>query len=137
MEISKNASPTNHHVYTISGKILGFGKFDFIIVGGGTAGTLLANRLSQISTWKILLLEVGQPDDRFTLIPALNYNLRTSPRNWGYLTKPQSNSCLGISLNLFVTGKNLLFFFNLACCLCLSDIIRNVSQVHIFTVLQN
>lgn len=79
------------HLYYVSD----LGTFDFVIVGGGAAGTLLANRLSQISKWKILLLEAGGAETDFTHIPAMNYYLRSSPFNWGYFTKPQSNSCQG------------------------------------------
>lgn len=72
-----------------------FGVFDFIIIGGGSGGTVLANRLSEVENWDVLLLEAGDIENDFTDIPAMNYYLRTSPMNWGYFTKPQKNSCLG------------------------------------------
>ena len=36
-------------------------KYDYILVGGGTSGCVLANRLSADGTKKVLLLEVGLP----------------------------------------------------------------------------
>ncbi|CAG9836226.1 unnamed protein product [Diabrotica balteata] len=73
------------------------GEYDFIIVGAGSTGTLLANRLSEISGWKILLLEAGDYGNNITDVTGISYKaLMMSDYNWGFYSIPQKNSCLAI-----------------------------------------
>lgn len=66
-------------------------QFDYIIVGGGTAGCVLANRLSADPALSVCLLEAG-PSDRTPLVhvPAFVGTLMFhSTYGWGYKTTPQ------------------------------------------------
>lgn len=72
-----------------------YGTYDFIIVGAGSSGSVVASRLSEIEKWKILLLEAGDMDDDLTAIPYVCGVLQFSDRNWGYNTVPQKNGCFG------------------------------------------
>jgi choline dehydrogenase len=65
-------------------------EFDYIIVGGGTAGCVLANRLSADPNVRVLLLEAGGNDDYFWIRVPVGYlytigNPRT---DWCYVTDP-------------------------------------------------
>ncbi|MFD2932292.1 GMC family oxidoreductase [Spirosoma flavum] len=64
--------------------------FDYIIVGAGSAGCVLANRLSADSTLSVLLLEAGGPDTKMEIhIPAAYTKLHGSTVDWGFWTEPQ------------------------------------------------
>jgi choline dehydrogenase len=65
--------------------------YDYIIVGAGSAGCVLANRLSADPAIRVLVLEAG-PRDRTWKIhmpAALTYNLCDDKYNWSYETEPQ------------------------------------------------
>jgi choline dehydrogenase len=67
--------------------------YDYIIVGAGSAGCVLANRLSADPAIKVLLLEAG-PGDRtwkIAMPAALTYNLMNDKYNWYYNTEPQQH----------------------------------------------
>ena len=65
--------------------------FDYVIVGGGTAGCILANRLSENGRYRVALLEAGgEAVSPWTKIPAGFYKLLTNPHyNWGFHTEPE------------------------------------------------
>ena len=69
-------------------------SFDYVIVGGGTAGCVLANRLSADPAVTVALLEAGPPDsDPAIRIPAMVAKAIGNPRNgWGYKSAPQQHA---------------------------------------------
>lgn len=71
-------------------------RYDFIVVGAGSAGSVLANRLSENKKWNILLLEAGGVESLLHQIPILVGYLQLSNYNWGYKVEPQENACLGM-----------------------------------------
>jgi choline dehydrogenase len=65
-------------------------KYDFIIVGAGSAGCVLANRLSADPAAKVLLLEAGGADDSpYIHTPAMMGLLPDTRFDWRYRTVPQ------------------------------------------------
>jgi choline dehydrogenase-like flavoprotein len=66
------------------------GEFDYVIVGAGSAGCVLANRLSEDASLHVLLLEAGGNDTKREIrAPAAFSKLYRSDADWGYATAPQ------------------------------------------------
>lgn len=65
-------------------------KYDYIVIGAGSAGCVLAERLSAHSNISVLVLEAGGPDDDEAIhTPALWPTLLGTKRDWAYETTPQ------------------------------------------------
>lgn len=64
---------------------------DYIIIGAGSAGCVLANRLSANPAVSVLLLEAGGPDTKMEVhIPAAYSKLHGTDVDWGFWTEPQT-----------------------------------------------
>lgn len=64
--------------------------YDYIIVGAGSAGCVLANRLTEDGAAKVLLLEAGGPDKAQEVhIPAAFSKLFKGPLDWNYETEAE------------------------------------------------
>ena len=67
-------------------------KFDYIIVGAGTAGCVLANRLSENPFHQVLLIEAGMDNrDPRIEMPSAYSTLNHSYLNWNFYTEPQKH----------------------------------------------
>ena len=68
-------------------------RYDFVIVGGGSAGSALANRLSADPSNRVLVLEAGRPDyrwDVFVHMPAaLSFPIGSRFYDWRYSSEPE------------------------------------------------
>jgi choline dehydrogenase len=67
--------------------------FDYVVVGAGTAGCVLANRLSEDGKRSVLLLEAGPPDSNPWIRVPIGYGktMHHPVLNWGFWTEPDPN----------------------------------------------
>jgi choline dehydrogenase-like flavoprotein len=85
------------------------GEYDFIIVGGGTAGLVVANRLTEDPETRVLVIEAGA--DRLTdpkiTIPGLATTLYDDPQyDWTFSTAPQVRKTLLMVLGTCELSSN-------------------------------
>ncbi|GFT56006.1 glucose dehydrogenase, partial [Nephila pilipes] len=64
--------------------------------GGGSAGAVVAARLSENPHVKVLLLEAGGVPKLKSEVPILAAQLQMTRNDWRYLTVPQRRSCFGL-----------------------------------------
>lgn len=84
-------------------------EYDFIIVGAGAAGSVLANRLSENPKFSVLLLESGGSENHFTDIPFIFPMWAATPIDYKYLTEPQTEALHGFKSNqIYWTGGRVL-----------------------------
>ena len=65
-------------------------QFDYIIIGAGSAGCVLANRLTENGKFTVLVLEAGGNDNRFWIRTPIGYGktFYDPAVNWMYMTEP-------------------------------------------------
>jgi hypothetical protein len=80
--------------------------YDYIIVGAGSAGSVLANRLSEDPTVRVLLIEAGGSENIISDIPIAYQSLQQTPMDWAYQTEPQEAACFGLKERVNQIEKN-------------------------------
>lgn len=64
----------------------------FLTVGAGSAGSVMAARLSEVAGWRVLLLEAGGTPPPESHVPAFNGALYRGEADWNFITTPQRYS---------------------------------------------
>lgn len=82
-------------------------EYDYIIVGGGSAGSVLANRLSKDPSTRVLLLEAGGLEDTVTDVPFFTTVSQHSDIDWAFYTETQDNCGFATvkQRDLWIQGK--------------------------------
>src|SRR5699024_96920 len=72
-------------------------SYDSVVVGSGSSGAVVANRLAANPNIRVLLLEGGGPQTVITDAPGLAPSLVGTEVDWQYVTEPQTNMGLGFN----------------------------------------
>ena len=73
-------------------------EYDYIVVGAGSAGSVVANRLSENPNVTVLLVEAGDMDSKLEIhVPLAYVDLQLSEVDWAEKTVPQKHACYGLN----------------------------------------
>ncbi|XP_063606716.1 glucose dehydrogenase [FAD, quinone]-like [Penaeus indicus] len=77
--------------YALSGQL--HADYDFIVVGAGSGGSVMASRLSEVEGWRVLVVEAGGPPAAETFLPAFVpfFFLPGHDLDWDYTSTPQKH----------------------------------------------
>ncbi|EDW51057.1 glucose dehydrogenase [FAD, quinone] [Drosophila sechellia] len=70
--------------------------YDFVVIGAGSAGSVVASRLSENPDWRVLVLEAGGDPPIESELPALFFGLQHTNFTWNYFTEPSDDACQGM-----------------------------------------
>ncbi|KAJ8682937.1 hypothetical protein QAD02_018729 [Eretmocerus hayati] len=80
-------------------------EFDFIIAGGGSAGSVVASRLSENPNWRVLLIERGDDPSFLSDIPGFLLLLQNGLQDYNYKVVPDNSFCLGMKNHQCIWAK--------------------------------
>ncbi|XP_074039048.1 glucose dehydrogenase [FAD, quinone] [Leptinotarsa decemlineata] len=70
--------------------------YDFVIIGAGSGGCVVANRLTENPKWNVLLLEAGEDENFLSDVPLMAAFQSSTGFNWGYKSEKLKTGCLGL-----------------------------------------
>ena len=99
-----------------------------VLVGAGSAGSVVASRLSENGNYSVLLLEAGGYPPLFMDIPLFSASLQLTPMNWDYRTEPQkrgfgaTHENVSLKWNFFLVEiEEVALFFFIICAINLFE----------------